>query len=426
MQGAPDAEDPARARPDAREHRRFAAMTPASTTVIVGAGFGGIATARRLRSLLPEPHRILVVDRRPEVSLGAGHTWVLTGRRGPEQVSRRLSGLTRHGLEFRCAEVVGVDPAKRILEIAGDRVTADALVLAPGAQLTLEPLPGAAGVAHQFYELEAALRLRDALDAFTGGRVLVAIIAPPYKCPAAPHEAALLIHERLTQRPGPERFSLGIVTPEPQPMPVAGPTVGAAVRELYQQRGITARFGAKPARVHSPTSTPAGSPPSRAVAGELELADGTREPFDLLIVIPAHAAPAFLRESGLLGANGWVPVARDTLATACDGVWAIGDVTHIALAGGGMLPKAGVFARAEGETVARAVAARLLGAAPAGASPEPFDGRGGCYLETGGGEAAYAEGDFFAEPGPVVTLSPPSRSAFGRKEEFARDWARWY
>src|SRR6185436_7327922 len=148
---------------------------------------------------------------------------------------------------------------------------------------------------------------------------------------------------------------IGVVTPEPQPMPVAGPAVGAAVRELYEQRGITARFGAKPTRVHAPTATPAGSPPSRAVAGELELADGTREPFDLLIVVPAHTAPSFLRESGLLAANGWIPVERETLATTFDGVWAIGDVTHVALANGGMLPKAGVFARAEGETVAGAI-----------------------------------------------------------------------
>lgn len=397
-------------------------MAAATTTIIVGAGFGGIAAARRLRTMLPEPHRVLVVDRRPEVSLGAGHIWVVTGRRKPEQVSRRLSGLTRHGLEFRCAEVVAINPTKRLLEIAGDRVNADALVLAPGAHLTLDRLPGAAGVAHQFYELDAALRLRDALTGFSGGRVLITVIAPPYKCPAAPHEAALLIHEALTRHPGPDRFSLGFLTPEPQPMPIAGPTVGAAVRELYEQRGITARFGARPARVHTASATPAGSPPSRAIAGELELADGTREPFDLLIAIPAHTAPAFLRDTGLLNGTGWVPVDRGTLATTFDAVWAIGDVTHIPLGTTGMLPKAGVLARAEGEVVAGEIAARVLGQGPTAR----FDGRGACYLETARGEAAMAEGDFFAEAGPAVTLNPPSRANFTGKEKFARDWARWY
>ena len=396
-------------------------------TVVVGAGFGGIAAARTLRTLLPEPHRILVVDWRPEVSLGAGHTWVLTGRRQPEQVSRRLSTITRHGLEFRCAQVVGIDPAKRILEVAGDRVQADALVLSPGARLTFEPLPGAGGVAHQFYELDSALRLGGALDTFAGGRVVMTVISPPYKCPAAPHEAALLIHEKLARRPGPDRFSLSFFTPEPQPMPIAGPSVGATVRELYEKRGITARFGVRPVRVHSPSATPAGSPPSRAVAGELELGDGTREPFDLLIAIPAHVAPPFLLESGLLGGNGWVSVERETLATAFDGIWAIGDVTHVPLAGGGMLPKAGVFARAAGETVAHAVAARILGRGPAAGESAPvFNGRGGCFLETGRGEAALAEGDFFAESGPVVTLHAPSRAGMSGKEKFAKEWARWY
>src|SRR6185503_14303507 len=102
--------------------RYDARMSAPSTTVVIGAGFGGAAAARRLRTLLPKEHRILVVDRRPEVSLGAGHSWVLTGRKGPEHVTRRLSNLTRHGLEFRCAEVMGIDPGKRMVEIAGDKM----------------------------------------------------------------------------------------------------------------------------------------------------------------------------------------------------------------------------------------------------------------------------------------------------------------
>jgi sulfide:quinone oxidoreductase len=392
-----------------------------STTVVVGAGFGGAAAATTLRRLLPRQHRVLVVDRRPEVSLGAGHTWVFTGRRGPERVTRRLSSLKRLGLEFRCAEVVGVDPAARRLEIAGDRVDADALVLAPGAHLTLDPLPGAAGVAHQFYELDAALRLREALGAFAGGRIVIAILATPYKCPAAPHEAALLLHERLVGTLGAGRFSIALVTPEPQPMPVGGPAIGQAVRDLHAARGIAARFGVKPVRIHAPLATPAGSPPTRPVAGELELSDGSREPFDLLIAVPAHTAPAFLRNSPLLGPNGWIPVDRATLATSFDGVWAIGDVTHVALANGGMLPKAGVFARAEGIAVANEIAARLGNGAAS-----PFDGRGGCHLETGGGEAAYAEGEFFAEPAPAVTLAAPGKAGMQGKTKFADEWRRMY
>jgi sulfide:quinone oxidoreductase len=396
-------------------------VTP-TTTLIVGAGFGGASTARRLRSLLPKEHRILVVDRRPEVTLGAGHSWVLTGRRGPEHVTRRLSNLTKHGLEFRCAEVVAVDPAKRVLEIAGDRVAADALVLAPGARLTLEPLAGASGVAHQFYELDAALRLREALGTFAGGRIVVAILGAPYKCPAAPHEAILLMHERLLKAMPSGAFSITLVTPEPQPLPVGGPAVGAAVRELYDQRAVRTRFGVRPIRVHAPLATPAGSPPTRAIAGELELSDKTREPFDLLIVVPLHTAPTFMKDSGLLGENGWVPVDRATLSTSFDGVWAIGDVTHVALANGGMLPKAGVFARAQGETVAGEIAARVLGKN----GRVPFAGRGGCYLETGAGEAAMIEGDFFGDPAPQVTLAAPGKTGLAAKTKFAEEWRKLY
>jgi sulfide:quinone oxidoreductase len=270
--------------------------------------------------------------------------------------------------------------------------------------------------------MDAALRLREALGDLQGGRIVVAVIATPYKCPAAPHEACLLLHERLTKALGEGEFSIAFMTPEPQPMPVAGAAVGAVVRALYEARAIGTRFGVKPLRVHSPAATPAGSPPTRPVAGELEMSDGSRESFDLLIVVPAHVAPAFLRDSGLLGENGWVPVERGTLATRFENIWAIGDVSHVSLANGGMLPKAGVFARAEGEVVARAVAARLLGKD----SPTAFDGRGGCYLETGNGEAAYAEGEFFHEPAPAVTLAAPSKTGLTGKEKFAADWRRMY
>ena len=386
-------------------------MSAATRTVIVGAGFGGIATARTLRELLPPPHRILVVDWRPEVSLGAGHTWVLTGRRRPEQVSRRLSAITRHGLEFRCAEVVGVDPGKRILEVAGDKVPADALVLAPGARLTLEPLPGAAGVAHQFYELDAALRLGGALDAFAGGRVLLAIIAPIARRPTA------ALPSRAPAKAG---SSGSTITPSRSRARSPG-------RRGWRRRGSTSSAGSPHAGAAgarpSPSSTPLG-PVARDAA--VRASDGEKMPFDLLIVIPAHVTPAFLRDSGLLGGNGWIGVQRETLGTAFDGVYAIGDVTHVPLAGGGMLPKAGVLARAEGEAVARAIAAKVLGSAGGNGGPASFDGKGGCYLETGRGEAAFAEGDFFADPAPVVTLQAPSRAGLAGKEKFAKEWARWY
>jgi sulfide:quinone oxidoreductase len=398
-------------------------MAPRSTTVIVGAGVGGIIVARRLRKLLPSEHRILVVDRRPEVSYSPSHTWVVIGTRRPEQITRRLSGLTRFGLEFRCAEVVALDPTERTVGVAGDRVRADALVLAPGAQLVPDGPPGVGGVAHQFYDLDAAVRLHAALRALKGGRVLVAIAAPPYRCPAAPHEATLMIHGLLSRRLGKGKASVSIVSPEPQPMPVAGPAVGEAVKGLYQQRGITARFGVKPVRIHSHVSTPAGSPPSQPIAGELELADGSREAFDLLVLIPPHAAPSFLRASGVLAENGWVSVDRRNLRTRFDAVWALGDVTHIPLKNGGMLPKAGVFAEGEAEVVARDVAARLLGRGEPGA----FDGRGACYLGVSGGVAAFAEGEFFAEPDPQVALEQPSRRRHWDKVLSEWRWKRaWY
>ncbi len=193
-------------------------------------------------------------------------------------------------------------------------------------------------------------------------------------------------------------------------MPTAGPEMGAAVRGILEARGI-------------------GFHPEQAVeriepaARELVLGDGERIPFDLLLGVPPHRAPAPVRESALAGESGFVPVDRATLETSVEGVFAIGDVASIPLAGGRFLPKAGVFAHGQAEVVAKRIAAELRGRTPSA----DFDGNGACFLEMGDGVAAYASGDFYAEPAPQVRLRRPGRQWHLGKVAFERYWLwRWF
>ncbi len=82
----------------------------------------------------------------------------------------------------------------------------------------------------------------------------------------------------------------------------------------------------------------------------------------------------------------------------------------------GQLPKAGVFAAAQGEVAARNIAADLGSGEPA-----TFDGHGFCFLELPGQRVAFVEGNFYAEPQPDVTLTEADAAQYERKLAYERD-----
>jgi sulfide:quinone oxidoreductase len=125
-----------------------------------------------------------------------------------------------------------------------------------------------------------------------------------------------------------------------------------------------------------------------------------------------------LKGSSLANDAGWVPVDKRTLATRYENVYAVGDATTITLANGKPLPKAGVFAHAQAETVAARIASEIR---KAGAVAE-FDGVGYCWIETGGGSAGFASGQFYAEPDPIVPLPRSGRLWHQGKVMFERYW----
>jgi sulfide:quinone oxidoreductase len=381
-----------------------------NSVVVLGGGTGGIVAAHRLRHELAAEDRVILVERDPVYRFAPSFLWVLTGGRRPEQISADLGRLRRRGIELVEAEARAIDTDARRVETANGPIAYDRLVLALGAELAPELLPGFAEAAHTVYTLEGALAAAAALEAFEGGRVVVLVSRLPYKCPAAPYETAFLSQALLRTRGLRERSSIDVYTPEPLPMPTAGPELGAAVRGLLEARGID---------FHPERTVERVDPDAR----ELVLEDGERVRFDLLLGIPPHRAPAIVRESALAGPSGFVPVDRATLATPVEGVWALGDVTSIPIAGGKFLPKAGVFAERQAEVVAKRIAAELAGCtASAG-----FEGKGACFLELGGGSAGYASGDFYAEPRPEVRMRRPGRHWHLGKVAFERYWLwRWF
>lgn len=385
-------------------------MQEAATAVVLGGGTGGIVAASLLRKRLGREHRIVLVEREAKHVFAPSLLWLMTGTRVERQISRPLTRLERAGIDLVQGDIERIDPQARSVRVNGRDIAADYLVVALGAELAPETIPGLAAAGHNFYTLQGAQTLDQKRMAFRRGRLVVLVAGTPFKCPAAPYEAAMLLEADARKRGVRSDVALDVYTPEPGPMTTAGPEVSASLRQLVESRGIGLHTDHAVSEVD-------------AAARLIRFKNGKAAEFDLLAYVPPHRAPVVVRNAGMTGDSGWVPANRQTFETAFPRVYAIGDVTGIPLANGRPLPKAGVFAHAEAEVVANNIANAITGAG----STHVFAGGGACFVEIGDNRAGFGSGNFYAEPAPRVRLRPPGVLLHLGKVLFEKYWLyRWF
>ncbi len=380
----------------------------ATTTMILGGGFGGISAANTLRGLLPAEHEIFVIDESPRFLVGAGKTWIMLGERTYDQISRPRESLLVPGVTLIEARVEKIGLTDRTVSSLGGSLNWDHLVIALGAELDRSKVPGLADTAHTFYTVEGAQRLKVELERFAGGNLAILIPKLPFKCPPAPYEAAMLLHDAFKRRGIRGNVRLSVYTVEGAPMATAGPEMGQYIKGELALRDIEFNGQKNTVRVE-------------AAARRVVFEDGSEARYDLLLTIPPHEAPSVVHDAQLTNPSGWIPVDPLTLHVklppGTSDVYAIGDITSVPLPGrfkpdvSLSLPKAGVMAESHGRVVAHQIAARVLGHAPV----ETFDGKGNCFLETGDGRAVRAEGSFFELPHPVMQKRIPDEAQFRDK-----------
>ena len=374
--------------------------------VIVGGGFGGVASARTARALLDRDHDVTLVDRRSRTHLCGSFPLLIVGEREAAKVSRSLGSLASRGVRHLQAEVDSIDVGSKTVSTSAGTLEYDYLVLAPGAAYDWNAVPGAVN-AYSFYDLETARRLRRKLSAFRKGRVVIAVASVPYKCPPAPFEAAMILDWAFKQRGVRENIELHVFTPEPMPLAVAGQEAGVSLTRAMERRGI---------QVHTNAAVTEVARSGR----EATFSDGSSMDAELVITVPTHRAPPVVASAGIGNGPGWIDVSPRTLETRHAGVYAVGDVTMVPMANGRPLPKAGVFASSEGETAGRNIAAAINGSEPA-----VFPGVGHCFIAYSGTQVGIVRGEFLAEGAPKVRLQPASARGYRAKERFERDWRRF-
>ena len=357
--------------------------------VVIGGGFGGVAAARTARSLLSLDHKVTLVDRNRRTYLCGAFPLLIVGERESTRVSRSLGTLANRGINFIQAEVRRIDLDSKAVATSTGTLEYDHPVVAPGAAYDWGAVPGARD-ASSFYDIESARLLRRRLSSFRKGRIIVAVSSLPYKCPPAPFEAAMILDWSLELRGVRSDVDLHVSTPEPAPLPVAGPETGARLVRDLRRRGI---------QLHTSVAVTEVARNGREVA----FSDGRSMDADLVITIPPHRVPQVLLEAGLTSGSGWVEVSPQSLETRYSGVYAVGDTTFIPMANGRPLPKAGVLASAEGETAGHNIAAHINSS-----EPSIFQGAGHCFIAYGGDRAGVVRGSFLAEGKPKIRFEPPS------------------
>jgi sulfide:quinone oxidoreductase len=240
------------------------------------------------------------------------------------------------------------------------------------------------------------------LPTFSQGRAIVGVCGTPFKCPPAPSEAALLLHDYLETRRVRDRCEISFVIPFSTPVPPS-PDTSRALVAAFAERDIDFVPGRRVSSLD----------PARRVA---VLDDGSELAYDLFLGVPKHRAPDVVLASGM-AEDGYVPVNSRTLETRFPDVYAVGDVATIGV------PKAGVFAEGAARVVAASLIARLRG----GEQPGAYDGTGSCYVEFGGGRVGRVDVDFLSGPKPTGTFQEPSDALVAEKHHFGSSRrARWF
>jgi sulfide:quinone oxidoreductase len=370
--------------------------------VVLGAGFGGLELATILSEAIGDRLDLTLIDKSDSFVFGYSKLDVMFGRATSDAVRVPYRSIAKPGVRFRQETITAIDPVARRVTTETGRYDADILVVALGADYDVSATPGLEAGGNEFYSFAGAERLRGVIPGFSKGHAIVGVTSAPFKCPPAPSEAALLLHDHLVTRGVRGACEISLVMPFGVPIPPS-PDTSRALLAAFAERGIR----------YVPDRLVRALDPARRVA---ILGDGSEMPYDLFLGIPRHRVPDVVAASGMT-VEGWIPVDKKTLATRDPGVFAVGDVTSVGT------PKAGVFS----EGAARVVAASILAELEGGERPAPYAGSGACYVEFGSGRVGRVDVNFLSGPKPTGSYTEASASLVGEKKHFGSSRrARWF
>jgi sulfide:quinone oxidoreductase len=351
--------------------------------VVLGGGVGGTLVANLLDKQLGRDAAVTVVDPTGMHDYQPGYLYVALGQAKGHWLSREERTLLRPGVDLAVERAIRIHPDAGTVQLErGGSLDWDYLVVATGARLVPEQIPGLAEGSHEFYSLQGAERLSQELRGFSGGRIKVGIGGIPYKCPPAPVEFTFMVDGFLRERDLRDRSEVMLLSPLNRAFTIQ--SASELIEPIMAARdiGLTTFFNVD------------SVDPS---AGVVESLEGERQEYDLLVVVPPHRGAQVVTDSGLGDAGGWLPTDRHTLnVSGHERIFALGDATDLPIS------KSGSTAHFEAPVIASRIASLIQGTAPI----EAYRGRVMCFLETGDGRATSLRFDYEHPPVPPA----PSRA----------------
>ena len=376
-------------------------MTDIPHVVILGGGFGGLATANEIRNSLSSSQvKITIIDKKDWFMVGFAKLWIINGTRTFENSIGHLNQLEKKGINFMQDEILSIDLQNKNVKTKQENISYDFLVISLGAVLDPQKIPGLMENGFNLYDHNQLSEIHNKLQNIDSGKIAISIMGMPYKCPPAPFEASLLIDSMLRKRGVRDSVQIDFYSPAPITLPAAGPEVSKEILELVNSEKITFHNSSKIKSVES---------------NKLIFENGEAE-FDLLLAVPPHIAPKVIYDSGLAKESGFIPIDRDC-KTPFENVFAVGDVTSLVVTEKKAVPKAGVFAEGEGIAVAKNIVSKLQSKEES----ELFDGKGGCFIESGRDTASVIEVDMFSQPEPSTSISEQTSENLSSKLEFEKE-----
>ena len=376
-------------------------MTNIPHVVILGGGFGGLSSANELRNALSTSQvKITVIDKKDWFMVGFAKLWIINGTRTFENSIGSLNELSKKEINFIKEEILEINSQNKIIKTDSQNIKFDFLIISTGVVLAPQKIPGLVENGFNLYDHNQLLEIRDKLESIESGKIAISIMGMPYKCPPAPFEASLLIDSMLKKRGVRDSVQIDFYSPAPITLPAAGPEVSKKILELVNSDKITFHDSCK----------------IKSVESKKLIFENSEADFDILLAIPPHIAPKIIYDSDLAKEPGFIPIDRDC-KTSFENIFAIGDVTVLPVGEKLAVPKAGIFAEGEGIIVAKNIISKIQSKKEI----ELFDGKGGCFIESGKDTAAVLEVDMFSHSKPSTNLSELTSDNLTKKQEFEKE-----
>ena len=376
-------------------------MSDIPHVVILGGGFGGLAAANEIRNTLDSSKvKITIIDKKDWFMVGYAKLWIMNGTRTFENSIGSLNELPKKQINFIKDEIIEINPENNFIKTKSKNISFDFLIISMGAILAPEKISGLIENGFNLYDHNQLNEINQKLNKIESGKIAIVIMGMPYKCPPAPFEASLLVDSMLRKRGIRDSVQIDFYSPAPITLPAAGPEVSKKILDLVNSEKITFHNSQKIKRVES----------------KKLIFENSEYSFDILLAIPPHIAPKVIYDSNLAKEPGFIPIDRNC-KTPFENIFAVGDVTSLTVTDSIAVPKAGIFAEGEGITVAKNIISKL----ESKETSVLFDGKGGCFLESGRDTASILEVDMFTNEKPSTKLTESTKDNLSKKLDFEKE-----